>query len=419
MIERRLDKRRGEKQRVAIFAERFPAECGGISTAHEGLGCLLAQRYEVKRFAFEPSRQKSSDNVERTEGNALASWLFSTALAWQVRRYDGPVSANAARKIGATVSAVRQLNRPLKQFKPDVIIVSDDQVPLLGMTIPKAARVVWVAHHNYLRFLNQRFIPIASQYDLFFAHRLERRAARKCDFAVFPSNYMEKVFRETLNERVRGCVIRNVLPPLPALPERTAVREEIGMADAGPGIFFPSGGTDVKGARFVPELIRRMQHRVPGAFFIISGPIYQTLSPELELMRSRHRIIAEGAVSRERALRLAVACDICVSPSILENYSCALLECQSLGLPVVTFRVGGNDEIVENGASGWLIDFGDIDQMVISAVEILLSADLRQRMSEGARRRAQSLASPSSIMAAWEDVFEQLELGARVRGGIY
>ncbi len=49
------------------------------------------------------------------------------------------------------------------------------------------------------------------------------------------------------------------------------------------------------------------------------------------------------------------ACDIFVLSSISEGLSFAILEAMACALPVVATRVGGNSELVDDGATGILV----------------------------------------------------------------
>lgn len=399
--------------RIAVLTERFPGGGGGISTAHEGIGQLLASKHEICFFAFQPSVQPSERNVERTTGNRLLGGLLGKCLEWKVRRHAPDGQITAVNGIARSLVGVRRLNSRLARFRPDFIIVSDYELPLLGMAIPNGAKVIWVAHHNYLRFANNPFLSVSCPYDLFLAHRLERRAVRRSDYAVFPSVWMEGVFRTSLSSTLPGRVIPNLLPTMPALPGRHALRRTLNIGENDLGIFLPSGGTEIKGARFVPEIIRRVSSAVASCFFVISGPVYGMLANELEFLQTKSRIIVEGAVPRDRALALASICDLCISPALLENYSCALLECQTLGLPVIATRVGGNAEIVSEGVTGWLADVPDIDRIVFKACDLLVDTEKRQQMSLAATRRAVGLADPQEVFAKWQAVFEEFMTSTR------
>lgn len=80
------------------------------------------------------------------------------------------------------------------------------------------------------------------------------------------------------------------------------------------------------------------------------------------------------------------ACDALVLPTRADCFSLASIEAMASGLPVVTCPVGGIPEIVEDGASGWLVPVGD-GMALRQAIEGLLANPARgQEM--GRRGRA-------------------------------
>jgi glycosyltransferase involved in cell wall biosynthesis len=326
--------------KIAIFAERFPAFGGGIAVAHEALGKLLSTHHHVRFYAFSDPSSISEENVCRKRGNSLVKRFAELFLTAKVRRHAPQGDLSLVRKIASTFVNVRAMKHDITSYSPDVIIVSDDQIPLLGMHLPKRSKIIWVAHHNYSRFMNHPYLPSTCPYELFLAHRLELRASRKAHYAIFPSQYMEDVFRRTLSESLPGMVIPNYVSPLPNLRDKKILREKWQIPADKIGVFFPSGGTEIKGSRFLPEIIRRLSSTNNNLFFVVSGPIYDSLRPELDHLHSHYRILAPGPLAHTENLELASLTNLCISPALLENYSCALLECQLLGLPVITFNVG-------------------------------------------------------------------------------
>ncbi|MCX7385964.1 MAG: glycosyltransferase family 4 protein [Planctomycetales bacterium] len=394
--------------RIAIFGEKFPPHGGGIATAHFNLGRLLSRHHQTRLFAFVDEECQSDSTVCRGRGNRIVGFVLEKALGAYVRRYDRSGQIDCCRKIARTLASVRSMNSALARFRPHIVVLSDDRLPALGLRRPPGAKLLWVAHHNYARFMNQAFLPVSCNYDYFLAHRLERRALRKCDFAVFPSRYMEQVFRDTLSSTMPGAVIPNYfdLTQIEQL-NRTEIRRKLLIEDREILVFIPSGGTDVKGARFVPEIIRRISRVSKHIGFIVTGPINCQLHPELELLKSSHRILRPGPVSHEVNLEYAAACDLAVSPALLENYSCALLECSAIGLPVVTFNVGGNSEIVEDGATGYVVPTVDIDSLCDRSADLITNATKRMYFSEAAKKRASHLSNGDAIAAQYDQLFAQ------------
>ena len=269
--------------------------------------------------------------------------------------------------------------------------------------------MVWMAHHHYTRFMSQPLLPVSCQYDYFLAHRLERRAVRKCDFAVFPSHYMERVFRETLHDTMPGAVIPNYFEISQTnRPSRKAIRSKLGIPESSFAVLIPSSGTAVKGSRFVPEIIRRIADGYPNHVVVITGPINSTMEIELDLLRRSRSILTPGSIPHELNMEYTIACDLAVSPALLENYSCALLECLSAGLPVVTFDVGGNSEIVADGQCGYVAPFLDIDAICHRTVELLKDTELLANFAAVAKQRAHELCNGDSILAKFDEVFATL-----------
>jgi glycosyltransferase involved in cell wall biosynthesis len=97
---------------------------------------------------------------------------------------------------------------------------------------------------------------------------------------------------------------------------------------------------------------------------------------------------------------------ICLS--CVFGFSCALLEAQALGIPVVTFDTGGNRELVANGLTGWINPYLDIEALIAKSLDLIVNQDARARMGAAARTHAMELADPSRILAAFEGIFSEL-----------
>ena len=49
----------------------------------------------------------------------------------------------------------------------------------------------------------------------------------------------------------------------------------------------------------------------------------------------------------------------------------AILEANFCNVPVVTFDVGGNKEIIEDGKNGYIVPYMEIEQMILRTCELL------------------------------------------------
>jgi sugar transferase (PEP-CTERM/EpsH1 system associated) len=81
------------------------------------------------------------------------------------------------------------------------------------------------------------------------------------------------------------------------------------------------------------------------------------------------------------------AMDVFVLPSLNEGMSNTLLEAMATGLPVVATRVGGNPEIVEDGACGWLFSPKDVANLAGRLTQLAKEPALRCVLGSAARQR--------------------------------
>ncbi len=91
-------------------------------------------------------------------------------------------------------------------------------------------------------------------------------------------------------------------------------------------------------------------------------------------------------------------CDLFVLPSRWEGFGSALAEAQAAGAPVLAIDCDyGPREIVEHGASGWLVPVGDQAALGAAMRRLLGDATLRERLAAGGKASAQHYASPTIV----------------------
>jgi D-inositol-3-phosphate glycosyltransferase len=84
------------------------------------------------------------------------------------------------------------------------------------------------------------------------------------------------------------------------------------------------------------------------------------------------------------------AAEVCVVPSLYESFGLVALEAMACGTPVIASRVGGLQQTVEDGETGFLVPAGDAEALAGRLQTLLTDRDLRRYLGRNAVRRAQS-----------------------------
>lgn len=87
-------------------------------------------------------------------------------------------------------------------------------------------------------------------------------------------------------------------------------------------------------------------------------------------------------------LSLFQSADLFVLPTLADCFGNASIEAMATGLPVITTAMGGIPDIVEHGATGYLLPPGDAHGLAEAVRHLVTDADTRRVFSIAARRRA-------------------------------
>jgi teichuronic acid biosynthesis glycosyltransferase TuaC len=116
------------------------------------------------------------------------------------------------------------------------------------------------------------------------------------------------------------------------------------------------------------------------------GPEHQRLA---ELARERKiadKVRFLGRQGREQVAEAMRRCVLFALPSRYEGLGCVYLEAMSAEKPVIACRGQGIDEIIRHGSNGWLIDPGNLQELVAALSMLLQNLKLRRQLGGTARR---------------------------------
>jgi L-malate glycosyltransferase len=109
------------------------------------------------------------------------------------------------------------------------------------------------------------------------------------------------------------------------------------------------------------------------------------------------------------------ALDVFVSSSVSEGLSNTVLEAMAASRPVVATRVGGTEEMVTDGITGFLVRAGDAAGMAAALRRVLTAADRGAGMGAAGRARVEHEFTLESMMDRYEAMYLDVVPGERRR----
>lgn len=185
-----------------------------------------------------------------------------------------------------------------------------------------------------------------------------------------------------LSDKIK--VIRNGIDPFSLLPREEA-RNTLGAGDQDLLVGAVAELHPVKGLDVLLEAWQKLSKQKPEAKLMIigDGEERENLEEEIQALGISGSVMMKGFVSN--ASKYLKAFDIFVLPSRSENLPYAVLEAGLAGVPVIATRVGGIPEVVENGASGILVERENTEELFSSILLLSNDEGLRNRLGESLR----------------------------------
>jgi glycosyltransferase involved in cell wall biosynthesis len=188
------------------------------------------------------------------------------------------------------------------------------------------------------------------------------------------------------------------------------LREDLRLGDR------PTVGTAItwrprKGYRMLFEAFAAVRRECPDAVLLVAGVDRLEGDPD-ELAAAlgiRDAVMPLGR--RDDMPNVLATMDVFVLPSESEGMSNALLEAMSMQLPVVATAVGGNPVVVEEGVSGFLVEYPDSRALARRILELLRSRELRERVASAARARVVERYSAAAMVRSIEGLYESVLVG--------
>jgi glycosyltransferase involved in cell wall biosynthesis len=203
------------------------------------------------------------------------------------------------------------------------------------------------------------------------------------------------------------------------------MRRELGLPPEAPVVTLVSRLSQPKGVEHFLEAAVTVAKRVPSVHFVIVGngfAVKDGVVVEDAAYRNQLESYAGQLGLGKRILFTGVRLDVpeilaeatvSVLPSLSEGLSNVVIESMAAGLPVVSTRVGGNPEAVEDGVTGLLVPPGEPGALARAMCEVLENSELAKSFGRAGRQRAFEQFSLERMVGETERLYFDLLRGRR------
>ena len=310
-------------------------------------------------------------------------------------------------------SALSRLHRLFEALRPGIVHAHTPKGGLLGTLAAQAAGVPVRLYHmrglpfvtlkGPLRALMQGTERVSCSAATRVICQSESLRTLALEHRLVPATKCEIVLRGS-----NGVDCDDRFEPSRHLDAGRALRKRVGIDEG--AVVFGFVGRLVRD-KGIPELavaFERLAARFGNVFLLLAGA-FEERDPVDEESRRRlesHPRVRLLGFARDPAAVYA-ASDVIVLPSHREGFPNVPLEAASMGCPVVSTRVAGCVDAVEDGVTGTLVPAGDAVQLEAALVRYVLDPGLRFAHGSAGRERIARFFRREDVANAMVEVYER------------
>jgi glycosyltransferase involved in cell wall biosynthesis len=200
-----------------------------------------------------------------------------------------------------------------------------------------------------------------------------------------------------------------------AIRESEPPEEERRLFDEGPVVTWVGRLLRVKGPDVFLRAAASVLSRRAGTRFLMvgDGPMRAELTQLAREIGIAGALSMPGEVRSLEGILRRASTVVCSSRS--EGFPTVLLEAMAAGTPVVASRVGGVDELIEDGADGLLFESGNAEQLASRITRLLTDRELASAIGDAAAAKVTNRFTFNETVRRIEGLYEALLGGAPPR----
>ncbi len=243
--------------------------------------------------------------------------------------------------------------------------------------------------------------------------RLVQRVNNDCNAVIAVSHGVNQTLQDHGVAAQRCFTVTNAVDIYQPLPDKTTVREQLGLAEQ--SFLFGSIGSLIprKSHHHILQALAQFKQHFPDADWrmvvVGAGPEHDKL-----LQQARHDKISDHVLFtgfRNNALDYLSAFDVFILASKSEGLPRVVLEAMLVNTAVIGSNVTGTAELIEDNRTGLLFDYGDTSTLFKHMQHLWQDASLRQSLVRQANAHVKAHYAIENYVAQVETIVHNVNRG--------
>lgn len=162
-----------------------------------------------------------------------------------------------------------------------------------------------------------------------------------------------------------------------------------------------------KNQKMLIEAFAKIAYKYPDWQLIIygEGPLRNKLERLVGEKGLKGRVLLPGRT--DKVISELSRSKIFALSSDYEGMSNSMIEAICMGLPIVSTKVSGTEELIQNGVNGYLVERGDVKAMAASLEVLVSNQNLAERMGKASNEQSSKF-KIDIIVQKWFSLIEEL-----------
>jgi glycosyltransferase involved in cell wall biosynthesis len=181
------------------------------------------------------------------------------------------------------------------------------------------------------------------------------------------------------------------------------LRQLYDIPDDAPVLLWAGRFGKEKNLDFLVSVFRQISIQCPSCYLVMVGDGPEL--PRLQAETKNEQAVFPGRIKREELRSFYGMADVFVFPSTTDTFGMVVLEAQACGLPAVVTNVGGPQELVSDGETGFVLPADDPELWVSTVKGIIDTKQSRPEQFAAMRRDAAEMAQKGF---GWDSVLDEM-----------